>query len=97
MFNSLGMSFEYISIIQEYISREEKIAAEMKIMAYINYLKSNNKTAETAIVYLTDMKNYLNYKFKYYRRKPLLEYIALKISNCKMTSKRKLNTAKYKD
>ena len=75
------------------LKKEEE--AENIIGKYVTQLKNENKSSETARVYLNDIKLLLNYNYKFRSRKPLMICVDDHLRICKKAHIGKMDLKKY--
>ena len=72
-------------------------SSEQLVSEYINYIKEKNLSANSAIVYLNDIKDLLSVTYRYRARVPLKDFLNRQISNCKTARLGKMDINKYEE
>ena len=74
---------------------ENEVACENMLGEYIRHLKGSNLKPNSAVCYLTDIKELVRHTYRYKAKCPLINYLCKQIANCKDANRGKMDEDKY--
>ena len=71
--------------------QEAEELSQGAILSFIQTMKHSGKSPDTAIVYLNDLKKFINFFYRFKSRVPFSDFILKQISKCKISRNGKMN------